>query len=63
MAERERASQQRSVCTLWGPLRKAKRNRRRLWLCSDKSSYDGHYITLDGGMLAGPIQTASWPSS
>jgi NAD(P)-dependent dehydrogenase (short-subunit alcohol dehydrogenase family) len=26
-----------------------------LWLCSDKSSFmTGHYITLDGGMLAGP---------
>jgi NAD(P)-dependent dehydrogenase (short-subunit alcohol dehydrogenase family) len=26
-----------------------------LWLCSDKSSFmTGHYIVLDGGMLAGP---------
>ena len=26
-----------------------------LWLCSSKSSFvTGHYITLDGGMLAGP---------
>ena len=26
-----------------------------LWLCSGKSSFmTGHYIVLDGGMLAGP---------
>ena len=26
-----------------------------LWLCSSKSSFmTGHYIVLDGGMLAGP---------
>jgi NAD(P)-dependent dehydrogenase (short-subunit alcohol dehydrogenase family) len=30
-----------------------------LWLCSDKSSFmTGHYITLDGGMLAGPNPNA-----
>jgi NAD(P)-dependent dehydrogenase (short-subunit alcohol dehydrogenase family) len=30
-----------------------------LWLCSDKSSImTGHYITLDGGMLAGPNPNA-----
>jgi len=30
-----------------------------LWLSSDKSSFmTGHYITLDGGMLAGPNPNA-----
>jgi NAD(P)-dependent dehydrogenase (short-subunit alcohol dehydrogenase family) len=30
-----------------------------LWLCSDKSSFmTGHYISLDGGMLAGPNPNA-----
>jgi NAD(P)-dependent dehydrogenase (short-subunit alcohol dehydrogenase family) len=30
-----------------------------LWLCSDKSSFmTGHYIVLDGGMLAGPNPNA-----
>jgi NAD(P)-dependent dehydrogenase (short-subunit alcohol dehydrogenase family) len=30
-----------------------------LWLCSDKSSFmTGHYITLDGGWLAGPNPNA-----
>ena len=30
-----------------------------LWLASDKSSFmTGHYITLDGGMLAGPNPNA-----